>query len=436
MVSDTRPNVDRAYRRAIRGWCMYDWANSAFSTTVLAAFFPPFYRSLVIDAGLAENRATAFWGYTTSVALILVAVMAPVLGATADHTGGRKRYAGFFVGLGVLATASFGLIGEGSWLVASILFLAGSIGFSGANLFYDSLLPHVASRGDIDQVSARGHALGYVGGGILLVVNALWVLRPALFGFSSADVAVRASFLSVAVWWGIFSVPFFRNVSEPLVVRRERGRPAIVEGLSRLVETFREIRKHRQLAMLLVAYWVYSDGIGTIIRMATAYGDEIGIELTDMVTALVITQFVGIPFSLLFGRIARRIGAKRSILIALAVYACVAVSAYFMRTALHFYVLAFVVGTVQGGSQALSRSLYGSMVPRNRAAEFFGFFSSSSKFAGVFGPLVFGVVSHFVGGSRAGVVSLIVFFVVGGLLLARVDVDEGLAAARRAETAE
>jgi len=436
MASESGPSVDRAYRRTIRGWCLYDWANSAFSTSILAAFFPPFYRSLVIGAGLAENRATAFWGYTTSAALIIVALVAPVLGATADHTGGRKRYAGFFVGLGVLATASFVLIGQGAWFLASGLFLAASIGFSGANLFYDSLLPHVARRGDIDQVSARGHALGYVGGGILLVVNAIWVLRPALFGFPSAEIAVRASFVSVAVWWAVFSVPFFRSVPEPLVAPRGRGRPAIAEGFTRLVQTFHEIRKHRQLALLLIAYWVYSDGIGTIIRMATAYGDEIGIELNDMVMALVITQFVGIPFSLLFGRLARRIGAKRSILIALVVYAGVAVAAYFMRTALHFYVLAFVVGTVQGGSQALSRSLYGSMVPKDRAAEFFGFFSSSSKFAGVFGPLVFGVVSHFVGGSRAGVVSLVVFFVIGGLLLARVDVEEGLAAARRAERAE
>jgi UMF1 family MFS transporter len=242
----------------------------------------------------------------------------------------------------------------------------------------------------------------------------------------STGFALRAAFFSVAVWWAIFTVPFLRHVPEPPVVKvLDRPANAIRAGFGRLAHTFGEIRRYRQLLIFLVAFWIYNDGIGTIIKMATAYGDEIGIGLTDMTLALIITQFVGIPFSFAFGWLARRLGTKPSILLALGVYVLISVAGFFMQTALHFYILAFLVATVQGGSQALSRSLYGSMVPKSQSAEFFGFFSTSSKFAGIFGPLIFGVVSQLAGASRLSILSLIVFFVVGGLLLTRVDEKEG-----------
>ena len=416
----------RAYRKIINSWAMYDWANSAFATTIMAAMFPPFYRSLAVNAGLGEADATAAWAYTTSLSLLLIALLAPVLGAISDHTGGKKRFIAFFAVLGVIGTGLFAFLGDTSYLWASVLFMIGDVGFAGANIFYESLLPHIAQKGDIDQVSTRGYAMGYLGGGILLIVNVLWFMNPELFFMPSTGFALRAAFFSVAVWWAVFSIPLFRNVPEPPVVRIEQEEANFVRaGFSRLGHTFGQIRRYKQLLVFLIAFWIYNDGIGTIIKMATAYGDEIGIGLTDMTLALIITQFVGIPFSFGFGWLARRLGTKRSILLALAVYVLISIAGYFMQTALHFYILAFMVGTVQGGSQALSRSLYGTMVPKSQSAEFFGFFSTSSKFAGIIGPLIFGVVSQIAGASRLSILSVIVFFVIGGFLLTFVDEQEG-----------
>lgn len=421
--------------RVIRAWCMYDWANSPFATTLMSALFPPFFRSLVIEAGLPVEDATAFWGYTASAALLIAAFIAPVLGAVSDYTGGKKRFVGIFAGFGILATASFVFIGDDTWSLASFLYIIAAVGFSGSIVFYESLLPHITTKENIDAVSSRGYATGYLGGGTLLVINVLWISHPEWFGMPDLGFALRASFLSVAVWWALYSIPFFARVPEPPANGggRELGHAVLVEGFQRLARTFHEIRKFRHLFIFLIAFWVYSDGIGTIIRMATAYGDEIGIGITDMTLALVLTQFIAVPFTMLFGKYAGRVGAKKSIMLTLFVYMGVSVSAYFMSTAWHFYLLAVAVGTVQGGAGALSRSLYGSMVPKNRSAEFFGFYSLSAKFAGIFGPLVFGFVSQLAGHSRFSIVSVIIFFIVGAVLLTRVDVEEGKRVARQAE---
>jgi UMF1 family MFS transporter len=393
---------DRTYRKIINSWCMYDWANSAFATTIMAAMFPPFYRAMVTAAGLGEANATAYWAYTTSIALLLIAILAPVLGAISDHTGGKKWYVAFFAALGVVGTGLFVFLGDETYVLGSILFIVGNVGFAGANVFYESLLPHIAKKDDIDQVSTRGYALGYVGGGILLIVNVLWFMKPEWFFMPGVGFALRASFFSVAVWWALFSIPLFRNVPEPPAARaRQAGANALRAGFGRLAHTFRQITRYKQLLLFLVAFWIYNDGIGTIIKMATAYGDEIGIGVTDMTIALIITQFVGIPFSFGFGWLARRMGTKRSIMLALGVYTLISIAGY-----------------------------YGAMVPKNQSAEFFGFFSTSSKFAGIAGPLLFGVVSQVTGGSRLSIVSLIIFFVVGGLLLTRVDEQEGIRVAQ------
>jgi UMF1 family MFS transporter len=423
---------ERAYRKVINSWAMYDWANSAFATTIMAAMFPPFYRSMATAAGLSEANATAAWAYTSSLALLVIALLAPVLGAIADHTGGKKWYIAFFAGLGIVGTGLLFILGDTSYVLGSVFFIMGNVGFAGANLFYESILPHIAKRDDIDQVSTRGYALGYLGGGILLVINVLWYNNPEWFFMPNVGFALRAAFFSVAVWWAIFSIPLFRNVPEPPVVRvaEERGN-VIRAGFGRLGHTFRQISHFKQLLLFLFAFWLYNDGIGTIMKMATAYGDEIGIGLTDMTIALILTQVIGVPCAFGFGWLARRIGAKRSILLALAVYTLISIGGYFMQTATHFYILAVLVGMVQGGSQALSRSVYGSMVPKSQSAEFFGFFSTSSKFAGILGPLLFGVVSQIAGESRLSIISLIVFFVVGGLLLTRVDVEEGIRVAQQ-----
>jgi UMF1 family MFS transporter len=426
-------------RRATRAWCFYDWANSAFATTVMAALFPPFFRELAIAAGRGEAEATALWGYVTAGALLLIAITAPILGAVADAAGGRKRFLGFLAGVGILATALFATLGNDGWRTAAALYVAANFGFAGSIIFYESLLPGLAKGRDMDRLSAQAYGLGYAGGGLLLVVNLLWVMHPDWFGMPGTGFAVRASFVSVAVWWGLFALPLFKYVPEPPVTHLADGQgqgSVVTQGFRRLVATLREITRYRQLLIFLVAYWIYNDGIGTIVKMATAYGSEIGIGMTDLIGALVLTQAVGIPFAILFGKLARRIGPKRSILLALLVYLVISVFGFFLKTATQFYVLAGLVGTVQGGAQALSRSLFASMVPRHRTSEFFGFYSSSGKLAGVAGPLLFGLVSQGTGTSRLGILSLIFFFAVGGWLLTRVDVAGGVAAARRAEQAE
>jgi len=410
---------------------MYDWANSAFATTVMAGMYPPFYRSMVEASGLSDATATSYWSFTAAVALFLVALVGPILGAVSDQTGGKKRYIAAFAGLGIVGTALMAGLGDDTYMLASGLFIVGNVGFAGANIFYESLLPHIARKGDIDQISTRGYAVGYVGGGALLAVNALWYTQPTWFGMPDADFAVRASLFSVAVWWAFFSIPLFRNVAEP-PAERAVAEPmnALRAGFGSLANTFRQMARYRQLMLFLIAFWVYNDGIGTIIKMATAFGDEIGIGLSDMVAALILTQFVGIPCAFVFGRLAKHIGTKRSILLGLGVYVIISVGGFFVQTAAHFYILAILVGMVQGGTQALSRSLYGAMVPKHQAAEFFGFFSTSSKFAGILGPLVFGVVTQITGGSRLSIVSLVVFFIGGALLLMRVNEAEGIRVAR------
>lgn len=428
--------AERRYRKVVHAWSMYDWADSAFFTTIVAAVFPPFYRSLATAGGLADEDATAVWAYTTSASLIVVALIGPILGAISDRSGGKKFWLFSFTAIGVFGTTLMTFLGPDAYGWASLFFILGSIGVSGAMIFYDSLLPHVARPGDMDRVSSRGYALGYVGGGLLLVVNVLMIMYPQAFLIPDTDWAVRLTFLSVAVWWSVFSLPLLRHVPEPPSSgRRSQGIQIVVDGFREVRKTLSRIRRYRQLFLFLVSFLIYNDGIGTIIRMATAYGDEIGIDRTDMILALIITQFVGIPCTLLFGKLGPRFGTKRIILAGLGVYILITVAGYFMRTSADFYVLALLVGLVQGGTQALSRSLYASMAPRARAAEFFGFFSSGTKLAGILGPIVFGLVGQATGGSRTSILAVIVFFLVGAGFLMKVDETEGRAVAAQEDAA-
>ena len=418
-----------ALARARRAWCLYDWANSAFATTVMAALFPPFFRQLALAAGRSESGATALWGYVTAAGLLLTAVLSPPLGALADAGGTRKRWLAATAAAGVALTALLATLGGARWPAAALLYTGASLAFSLSIVFYESLLPHLAAGPALDALSARAYGLGYAGGGLLLVFNLACVLKPGWFGLGGVGAAVRASFLTVAAWWAVFSLPLLRRVPEPPAAAAARPGAA----LRQLGATFREIRRFRDLGLLLAAYWVYNDGIGTIVKMATAVGAELGIGLPHLLGALVLTQAVGVPSSYLFAAAARRVGARALVLGALAGYALITVGALFLRTAAHFYLLAAAVGLVQGGAQALSRSLFASMVPRHRAAEFFGFFGASGRLAGVAGPLVFGLAAQAGGGGRLGVVALLVFFVAGALLLLKVDPAAGQAAAREAE---
>jgi UMF1 family MFS transporter len=287
------------------------------------------------------------------------------------------------------------------------------------------LLPQVARSNDLDRVSARGYAFGYLGGGLLLVINALWLYRPEWFWMADRSIALRACFVSVGFWWLIFALPLFRAVAEPAVHGRPRSLLALNNSFARLVQTFRQIRRYRELTIFLGAFWLYNDGVSTIIKLAAAYGDEIGVDHNDMLGALILTQFIGFPCSIGFGRLADYFGAKRIILAGLALYTVISVAGFFIRNAWDFYALAIMVGVVQGGTQALSRSLFATMVPKSRSAEFFGFFSTGEKVAGIIGPALFGFVGQLTGSSRWGIVSVTMLFVAGAFLLRRVDQAEG-----------
>ncbi|RJP24078.1 MAG: MFS transporter [Candidatus Abyssobacteria bacterium SURF_5] len=406
---------------------MYDWANSAFATTILAAVFPIFY-GRVAGATLPGNLATVYWGYTASAALFTVAFAAPILGAIADHSGAKKKFLLVFAALGIAFTALLATIQQGAWRPASFFFVLAYIGFAGSIIFYDSLLPHISKPEDIDRVSSKGFAIGYLGGGLLLALNLAWIMAPQVFMLKDTAAASRLSFFSVAVWWAIFSIPLFRKVPEPAASPLAGAISPVRGGFQRLSRTFHEIRRYKELTKFLVAFWLYSDGIGTVIKMATIYGSEIGIGTSSLIGALLMVQFIGFPATIAVGKIASRIGTKRAIFITLAIYCFISVGGYFMSRAWHFWALSVLVACAQGGAQALSRSLFGRMAPIEKSAEFFGFFSISSKFAGIVGPFLFAVVGQLTGTSRLSILSLIFFFVCGGLLLARVDVEEGLRA--------
>jgi MFS transporter, UMF1 family len=423
-------------RRELRAWAMYDWANSAVQTTIIAAIFPIYFQK-VSAAGLPGPEATSRFAWATTMAIVIVAIVAPLLGAVADRTPIKKRLLAVFLGLGALSTAAMFVLTRGDWLLALTLFVTTNVGVAGSIVFYESLLPHIVSESELDRVSTAGYALGYLGGGVLLAINIVMMSNPSWFGLADRDTAVRASLASVAVWWVLFSIPLFRQVPEPLLLDRDASRlppsggiSAIADAFHRLFETLSELRRYRDAFMLLLAFLIYNDGIQTIIRMATTYGTEIGIDENAMIAALLVTQFIGVPFGFLFGAFAGQIGAKRAVFVGLAVYSLITVLGYFMRSAAHFYALAVLVGMVQGGTQALSRSLFASMIPKEKSSEFFAFFGVFERYAGVLGPAVFAWVVTTSGTSRNAILSILGFFIVGGGLLLLVDVEAGRRAAR------
>jgi UMF1 family MFS transporter len=421
-------------RPELRAWAMYDWANSAFQSTVITAVFPPFFSDYAA-AGLSSTEATARFAWATTIAVTIIAVTGPVLGALADYRAWKKRMLGISVVIGVAATLLFATIERGEWVYAAGLFMVANIGVAASLVFYDSLLPHIAAPDEMDRVSTAGYAIGFIGGGILLLANLAWILTPQTFGLPDTLAAIKLSFLSVGIWWLLFSIPLFLRVPEPPAVLEADERiqdNAVRVAFTRVWETFHEIRGFRNAFLMLVAFLLYNDGIQTIIRMAAIYGAELGIDRNSQIAAFVMVQFVGVPCSFMFGGLADRIGPKRALFGALAVYTGISVLGYFMSTALHFFVLAFLVAIVQGGSQALSRSLFARMIPRHKSSEFFGFFSVFEKFAGIAGPVIFAGSITLFGSSRVAVLSVIVFFIAGALVLTRVNVRQGEAEAAAA----
>ena len=636
---------EKEYKRRIRAWTMYDWANSAFATTILAVVLPVYYSQVAGATLPSASTATAYWSAGLSVSLFIVALMSPLMGTISDVMRGKKRFLAIFFGMGVVATGLLVFVKTGDWLLASILFIVGRIGFTAANVFYDALLPHIAKKQDLDSVSARGFAMGYLGGGVLLAINIVMIqYLPGTWGW-------RLSFLSVAIWWGIFAIPLFRRIPEPPAATADLQPGETVVGVSvrRIWATLKDVRQYRELFKYLLAFLIYADGIGTIIGVAAIYGAELGFGFVELILALLLVQFVGIPYSLIFGRLpspnqkhrpfflafilfnivalpltgataarmlprdtmgavpepfvqtanaagvgahvvgddhfayngewseqiipadelgiendaiyrrtidtgdnlefiyngqqvtivhsigpdhgvwllridnteplridaynttfrhgieqtievqtpgehtlslvntdetnpestgnlmsvtavnvsppsrssnllyilgliilvelfglllslllgrplfsglAAKVDTKSSILIALLAYAVIAIWGYFLNSVVEFWFLAWMVAVVQGGSQALSRSLFSSMAPAAKSGEFFGLFGVMEKFSAIVGPLIFVFAATTFGSSRPAILSIVAFFIIGGLLLTRVNVEEGRRVAR------
>jgi len=423
---------------------MYDWANSAFATTVMAGFFPIFFKQYW-SYGTDVNMSTAQLGFGNSIASLFVALMAPLLGAIADKGSAKKKFLIFFAYLGVLMTASLFFIQKGEWAWAIFIYTMGIIGFSGANVFYDSLLPGVARKDNIDYISSLGFSMGYLGGGLLFLVNVLMTLMPQKFGLADAGEAVRYSFLSVAIWWGFFTLFTIFWVQEKKKKIESRSVINIVtEGFRQFAGTFKKIRHLKTIFLFLMAYWFYIDGVDTIIRMAVDYGLSLGFASNDLIVALLIVQFVGFPAALLFGKLGQSWGVRKSIFLAIGIYMLVTVWGTMMSSKNEFYILAVVIGLVQGGIQALSRSFYSRLIPADKPAEYYGFYNMLGKFAAIFGPVLMGIVGllarrilmppaptaaqiEAVGrlASRWSIGSVLILFIVGAVLFYFVDEEKG-----------
>ncbi|MGH8250348.1 MAG: MFS transporter [Steroidobacteraceae bacterium] len=405
-------------RRPVIAWALYDWANSAFATTVMAGFFPVFFKqywSIGAEAAVSTFRL----GLANGLGSLAIALVAPLLGAMADRGGARMRLLLFFTVLGAATTASLHWVAQGEWLAALLVYALASIGFSGGVIFNDALLVDVAEPREYDLVSAFGFSLGYAGGGLLLLLNTAMVSSPASFGLADAGAAVRIAFPMVAGWWLLFTVPMLLWVREQKPARSLTLAAAATAGWRELRATVGEVRRYRPVLWFLLAYWLYIDGVNTIIKMAVDYGLSLGFTQQSLVMALLITQFVAFPAALAFGWIGARIGARNGIFIAIGIYSVATVAAYWMQSVTHFFMLAGTIGLVQGGIQALSRSYFAALVPEGKQGEFFGFYNMMGKFAAVLGPFMVGVTALVTGNTRAGMLSIIVLFVGGALLLAR-----------------
>lgn len=418
-------------RRSVYAWALYDWANSAFATTVMAGFFPLFFKQYW-NSGVTDTVSTFRLGLANSLASLVVVLLAPLLGAIADHMDRRKGFLLLFSALGVVATGGLHFVAAGDWQLAALCYALAVLGFSGSNLFYDALIVFVARPAQFDRVSALGFALGYLGGGVLFAVNVLMVLHPDWFGLADKSAAVKVSFLTVAIWWIVFTVPLLVAVHEPRAQPSIRWSAALRHGGLQLRQTLRDIGRLPQTFLFLLAYWLYIDGVDTVIRMAVDYGLSLGFPSNSLITALLITQFVGFPAAIAFGRIGDRIGARNGILVALLVYIGVTTWGAFMTQVWEFYLLAGSIGLVQGGVQSLSRSLYARLVPAGRSAEFFGFYNMLGKFAAILGPVLMGWVGVLTGSPRLSILSVLMLFLLGAVLLLRVDLQRGMRDAEHA----
>ena len=417
-------------KKSVYSWAIYDWANSAYATTVMAGFFPLFFKSYY-SAEADLTVSTAQLGFANSLSSLVIVLIAPLLGAIADKASLKKRFLFIFAYLGILMSFALSFVSQGDWQMATFIYILANIGFMGSNTFYDGLLPSVSNDKNVDSVSGLGFALGYLGGGLLFALN-VWMLQDfTLFGFKDEAEAIKASFISVALWWALFSLPLLIYVKE---VQNDKisTKKAILDGYLRLKNTFSKIKKLRGLLLFLIAYWLYIDGVDTIIRMAVDYGMALGFNSNDLVLALLIVQFVGFPATLIFAKIAQSWETKKTLYVAIAIYLFIVIWAAQMSNNYEFYILAVMIALVQGGIQALSRSYYSKMIPQTHSAEFFGFYNFLGKFAAILGPMLVALVALFSQNSRVAIGSVSIFFILGAILLYFVD-EQKIAKEVRAE---
>ena len=411
-------------KRAVWSWAFYDWANSAYSTTVMAGFFPLFFKEYWADPH-NPSQSTFYLGMANSIASMVVAALAPLLGSVADQGSAKKKFLTFFAFLGVIMTGGLWMVAQGNWQMAVLFYVIATIGFASGNVFYDALLPGLASEERVDAVSSLGFGLGYLGGGLLFLVNVFMYLKPEIFGIPDGATAIKLSFLSVAVWWAVFTIPLILFVPEPKNYETIDFNNAIRMGWVQLVQTFKEIRNMKVVGTFLLAYWFYIDGVDTIIRMAVDYGMSLNFPGESLIIALLIVQFVAFPAALIYGWLASKIGAKTGIMVGIIAYSFITLLGYFMTEAWHFYVLAILIGLFMGGIQALSRSLYTRIIPPDKSAEFFGFYNMLGKFAAIIGPALMGTIALVTGSARLSILSILLLFILGAFFLNKVDVKEG-----------
>jgi len=412
------------YNKEIWSWSLYDWANSAFSTTVMAGFFPIFFEKYWSNPD-DVIQSTYMLGMGNAAASIIIAALAPFLGAIADRGSAKKKFLSIFVFMGVLTTGSLWIVSQGDWQMAMFLYIVATVGFMGSNIFYDALLPSLTTTKTVDTVSSLGFALGYIGGGLLFLVNVLMYQYPGWFGIIDQPTAIKLSFLSVAVWWGVFTIPILLFVQEPENPDTTPLRKAVFQGWAQLKITFSHIKSLKVTGLFLLAYWLYIDGVDTIIKMAVKMGSTLGFETGTLITALLMVQFIAFPAALAYNWFASKIGTKKAVQIAIGGYAVATFLGTFMVSEIHFYGLAALIGIFQGGIQALSRSLFSRLIPKGKEAEFFGFYNMLGKFAAVIGPIMMGWITLVTENARIGIFSITLLFIAGSYLLSKVDMEKG-----------
>ncbi|MFJ7726581.1 MFS transporter [Neobacillus sp. NPDC097160] len=402
-----------------KSWVFYDWANSAYSILITTAVFPLYFKAAAKEAGLAASTSTAYWGYANSFATLLISLCAPILGSIADFKGFKKRFFTFFFALGIIFTFLLAVVPSNQWLILLICYMVTVIGFGGTNIFYDAFLVDVTTEERMNQISSKGYAMGYIGSTIPFILGiALIILSQQSIIPLSVTVSSQAAFAITALWWGLFTIPMLKNVNQ--IYYKERVPNPISNGFKQLFITFKKIKLYRPLFLFLIAYFFYIDGVNTIITMSTAYGSDLGITSTNLLIILFATQVVAAPFAIIYGKLADKFKGKTMLLVGIFIYIVICTYAYFLKTTLDFWILAMLVASSQGGIQALSRSYFAKLVPKESANEFFGFYSIFYKFAAILGPFLVGLTAQLTGSTNSGVFSLIVLFIIGGLILLRV----------------